>query len=84
GTPYQTVQPKDVLKTPKPPSGGFENGNVYRAACYAGSHQRRGEGTITFLFIGSILPRKGLEAQSKITYFSWCYLCDCFSVNNEA
>ncbi len=42
GTPYQTVQPKDVLKTPKPPSGGFEHGNVYRAACYAGSHQRRG------------------------------------------
>ncbi|MCS6039575.1 hypothetical protein LNP20_19660 [Klebsiella pneumoniae subsp. pneumoniae] len=44
GTPYQTVQPKDVLKTPKPPSGGFEKWNVYRAACYAGSHQRRGIG----------------------------------------
>ncbi|EGF60111.1 conserved domain protein [Klebsiella sp. MS 92-3] len=51
GTPYQTVQPKDVLEITKPPSGGFENGNVYRAACYAGSHQRRGEVTIAFLFI---------------------------------
>ncbi|MCS5874292.1 hypothetical protein LN650_28455 [Klebsiella pneumoniae subsp. pneumoniae] len=85
GTPYQTVQPKDVLKTPKPPSGGFENGNVYRAACYAGQPPTAGVGNDNVsVHRGVSCHGRGWRRNQKSHTFPDVIYVIVFSVNNEA
>ncbi|MCS5854986.1 hypothetical protein LNO23_06340 [Klebsiella pneumoniae subsp. pneumoniae] len=85
GTPYQTVQPKDVLKTPKPPSGGFEKWKRVscRLLCRQPPTAGIGNDNVS-VHRGVSCHGRGWRRNQKSHAFPDVIYVIVFSVNNEA